>query len=372
MHRRPSLSLLLILAAAVVLPGCGTGDAPPASTDAAADTTADPNVITLSTAELDEVDLTTTPVEERPVTTTLKLPARVRPTGDQEAFVTSLMDGRVERLRVAPGARVAQGEVVADVAAPDLSQMVADLRQARDALDRQRRLQERDVAVEKNVQAAERNWAAARQRLRSIGVRPDRIEQVATGAQDMGTLPLEAPIDGVVLDREASLGAPVQQGDRLYYIADLQPIRVVADVFERNLEQVQEGQTATITTPMAPERTYRSTIEQVTPQVDDDDRAARARLVLDNADGALRPGMYASVQVEQTGDPQAALPADVLLTDGDGAYVLVREGPRRFRRVYVDAEAETDGDVPVPSLDLGTEIVSEGAYQIVSALNQRE
>ncbi len=227
------------------------------------------------------------------------------------------------------------------------------------------------MAVEKNVRAAERNWQAARQRLRSIGIRPTRIEQVATGAQDLGTLPLEAPIGGVVLDRMGVLGAPVQQGDKLYHIADLQPIRVVAKVFERNLGQVQDGQEVTVTTPMNPERTYESTVDQVTPQVNAEDRAASARVVLDNADGSLRPGMYATVQVEQTGPPQAALPTDVLLTDSAGAYVLVRDGSRTFRRVYVDASAEAEGTVAVPSLDVGTEVVAKGAYQIVSALNQR-
>jgi RND family efflux transporter MFP subunit len=187
----------------------------------------------------------------------------------------------------------------------------------------------------------------------------------------MSTLPLEAPIDGVVLDRTAVLGAPVQQGDRLYRIADLQPIRVVASVFERNLGQVREGQRVTVTTPMNPERTYRSTVEQVTPQVEDESRAARARVRLDNEDGSLRPGMYASVQVRRTSDPQAALPADVLLTDASGAYVLLRTGPRSFRRAYVDAPADTEGRVAVPGLAPGTEVVTQGAYQIVSALNQR-
>ncbi|MCS3861266.1 RND family efflux transporter MFP subunit [Salinibacter ruber] len=367
MHRRLLRPLVLVFAPALFLIGCGEADAPPST--ATAETPPNPNVITLSKAELEEVGVETVKVTEHPVTTTLELPARVRPAADQEAFVTSLVDGRVERLRVSPGTRVAQGEVVADVAAPDLSRMVADLRQARSDLDRQRRLDERGVAVEKNVRAAERNWQAARQRLRSVGVRPARIEQVATGARDMRTLPLEAPLDGIVLNRMGVLGAPVQQGDTLYRIVDLQPIRVVARVFEQSLDKVRTGQPATITTPMAP-RSYQGTIGRIIPQVGDESRAASARIVLDNTDGTLRPGMYASVQVQRTGAPQAALPADVLLTDDSGAYVLVRDGPRRFRRVHVDADAETDGDVAVPSLDVGTKVVTQGAYQIVSALNQ--
>lgn len=370
MHRSHALPTALLLLAALLTAGCG-GDEAPAPSEAAADTTAPPNVITLAEGQLAEVTVRTTTVETRPVTTTLKLPAHVRPAADQEAFVTSLVDGRVERLRVGTGATVEQGQVLADVAAPDLSGMVATLRQARDELDRQRRLAERGVAVEKNVRAAERQWDAARQRLRAIGVRPERIERVAAGAADMATLPLEAPLGGVVLERMGVLGAPVQQGDRLYRVADLQPIRVVADVFEQHLSEVHEGQAVRMNTPMAPKRTYRDSITQVTPQVDDERRAATARVLLDNEDGTLRPGMYVTVRVEVTSDPRPALPADALLTDASGAYVLVRTDSHTFRRVYVEADADTDGDVAVPSLAPGTEVVREGAYQIVSALNQR-
>ncbi len=365
-----SFPLLAVFAVvALALSGCGGEDG--ASPSATADTTAAPNTITLSAAQLQEVGVETTTVTEQPVTTTLQLPARVRPSADQEAFATALISGRVERLHVSPGDEVQRGDVLAEVAAPDFSRMVADLRQARDELDRQRRLDERGVAVEKNLRAAERQWQAARQRLRSIGVRAERIERVATGDDDLSTLPLEAPLSGVVLDRMTVLGAPVAQGDKLYHIADLQPIRVVASVFERSLDQVRTGQSVTVTTPMA-HRRYEGTLDRITPQVDDESRAASARVVLDNADGALRPGMYATVRVRRTGSPRAALPADVLLTDASGAYVLVREGERTFRRVYVDADASADGDVPVPSLAPGTEVVSGGAYQIVSALNQRQ
>ncbi len=354
---------------AVAAGGCG-GDGGRTQT-AQADTTADPDAITLSEAQLAEVTIQATAVTEQPVTTTLQLPARVRPVADQEAYVTSLVDGRIERLRARTGDTVRRGEVLAEVAAPDLSRLVADLRQARDDLDRQRRLQERGVAIEKNVRAAERGWQAARQRLRSIGLSADRIERVAQGEADLSTLPLVAPLDGVVLDRMAVLGDPVQQGDRLYHIADLQPIRVVADVFERSLGAVREGQSVTVSTPMNPERAYDGVIAQLTPQVDDESRAAKARVVLGNEDGRLQPGMYASLTVEVTGDPQPAIPADVLMTGASGPHVIVQTGPRSFRRVTVDAAADADGLVAVPELSPGTQVVTEGAYQIVSALNQR-
>lgn len=315
--------------------------------------------------------MSTTPVEERPISTSVPLPARVEPASDQESYVTSLVAGRVEQLYVRTGDRVQRGTVVAEVASPELGDMVAMLRQARDEVDRQQRLDQRGVAVQKNVAAAERGWQAARQHLRSIGLQPDRIERVATGEEDLATLPLVAPADGVVLERMLALGAPVTTGDRLFHVVDLSPIYVLADVFERNIERIRPEQPVTITTPSHPGQTFTASIERILPKVETDRRAAQARIELPNADALLQPGMFATVRVNIEGEAQPSLPSTALLTDASGSYVIVAEGERRYRRVYLDAEADVGGVVAVPTLSPGTRVVTEGAFQIVSQMNQR-
>lgn len=354
--------------------GCGGGaDAPqPNTTSSAASNQPPPDRITLTADALSELQVNTIQVEERPVTSYLSLPARVLPEANQQAYVTSLISGRVEALNVGVGAAVQQGQVLAEITAPGLSQMVAALRQARDELDRQQRLQERGVGLTKNLNAAERAWAAARQELRSIGVRAARIERVARGEEDLSTLPMETPIAGTVLDRMAVLGGPVDEGMTLFYVVDLQPIRVVADVFERHLERVREGQRVTVTTPVNPDREYTSTIAQLVPKVDEERRAVSARIRLDNADGSLRPGMFATARVEITGDAQPALPSNAIMTDQQGTYVIVDEGNNTFRRQAVAAPADTDGYVVVPELAPGTEVVMDGAFQIMSAIDDQQ
>jgi len=353
--------------------GCGNGaDAPPADDSAASGAQSPSDQITLTADEVAELQINTITVEERPVTRYLSLPARVLPEANQQAYVTSLISGRVDALHVGVGATVQQGQVLAEVTAPGLSQRVAALRQARDELDRQQRLQERGVGLTKNLTAAERDWAAARQELRSIGIRPDRIERVARGEEDLSNLPLEAPISGTVLDRMAVLGGPVDAGMELFYVVDLQPIRVVADVFERNLERVREGQEVIIKTPVTPDREYEGTIAQLVPQVDAERRAVSARIRLGNSDGSLRPGMFATARVEITGDAQAALPSDAIMTDENGTYVIVDEGNNTYRRQAVDAAADAEGTVMVPELAPGTQVVMEGAFQIMSAIDDQQ
>ena len=361
--------LLPVSMVALVLSGCG--DDPSSAPTADASPAPTPNEITLTEAELDEVPLETVTVTERAVETTLELPGRVHPEADQEAFATSLISGRVERLRVGIGATVQRGQVLADIAAPDLSGMVADLRQAHDDLARQRRLEERGVAITKTLRAAERAWTAARQRLRSMGVSEARIERVATGDEDLTTLPLEAPMSGVVVDRMTVLGAPVDEGESLFRIVDLQPIRIVADVFERVLGQIREGQRVAVTTAMTPGRVDSSTIAQVVPQVDAETRAATARIRLPNTDGHYQPGMYATVRVTVAGPVQPAVPSAALRSDAEGTFVLLQTDARTFQRRYVDAPADVEGVVAVPELTPGTRVVTGGAFQIVSAMDQR-
>jgi RND family efflux transporter MFP subunit len=175
---------------------------------------------------------------------------------------------------------------------------------------------------------------------------------------------------GVVVDRAAALGAPVAPGDRLFRVVDLQPVRVVADVFERNLHEVAIGQAVRITTTAQPGRVYRGTVEALAPQVDDERRAAQVVTILENRDEALRPGMFATARLEVAGEEQPAVPASALLTDDDGAFLLVMDAATTFRRVYVDADASAGGVVPVPDVPLGAVVVSEGAYRIVSQMNQ--
>lgn len=182
--RRFSWVLSVLGISAMVITECGGDGRPPQV--ASADTPVTPNRIALSEAQRAEVSVETTTIAERPVTTTLQLPARVRPSTDQEAFATALDSGRVEQLHVSAGDRVEKGEVLADVAAPDLSRMVADLRQSRDELERQRRLDERGVAIEKTLRAAQRQWQAARQRLRGLEVPGASLSAVNGCEADLG------------------------------------------------------------------------------------------------------------------------------------------------------------------------------------------
>ena len=212
-------------------------------------------------------------------------------------------------------------------------------------------------------------YAAARQHLRALGLSAGEVESLATGEHDAGGVHLRAPTSGVVLERTATQGGPVAPGQVLFHLADLSPIWVEADAYERDLPLLEEGMGVQVRTASGGERTHPGTIRQILPNVDQERRVATVRIQLPNEDGSLRPGMYASAHVATTGKTQPALPTRAIMTDGTRSYVIVAKNDSTFQRVDVQAPADGSGQVAVPELPVGMRVVTTGAFQIASAMS---
>lgn len=324
--------------------------------------------LTLSRAQLASLEIETLAVEEASVGTTLELPGRVVPVPDQEALVTSLIDGRIERVLVNEGDRVQAGEPVATVTGPVLGDYLAELRHSRADLERQKRLTARGMGVRRSLVEAQTAHTAARQHLRALGFASDEIETLAAGDEVMGGMPLRAPIGGVVLKRTATVGGPVAPGQVLLHIIRLSPIWVEADAYEKDLDLLRKGAAARVRTTTAPNQTHQGTVRQILPQVHRERRVATLQIQLPNDDKRLKPGMFAAADVLTAGDEQPALPVAAIRTDGGQSYVIVAENDSTFRRIDVAASAGEAGYVGVPELPLGTQVVTAGAFQIHSAM----
>ena len=377
----------LVLALALLLAGCGANDT--ARQDHAAglsDEHADAGEhgqdehggeheeegqpeITLASASLASLDLETVEVEEAPVGATWEFPGRVVPVPDQEAMVTSLLAGRIERVLANEGDRVRAGQTVAVMTGPELGDLIAELRRTRADLERQQRLSERGVGIRKNLVEAQTAHDAARQHLRAIGLGAEEVEAIATGEHDAGGVHLRAPISGIVLERAATQGGPVAPGQVLFEIADFTPIWVEADAYERDLPLLSAGMEVRVHAASEAGRAYRGTVHQILPNVDPERRVATVRIQLPNEGGVLVPGMYARVDVTTAGEHQPSLPVGAIMTDGARSYVIVAESDSTFRRVDVSAPADAAGHVAVPELPIGTRVVTTGAFQIHSAMS---
>lgn len=314
----------------------------------------------------------------------LALPAVVAPDAYRQVAVTPLSSGRVSRVQAVLGQRVRRGEVLATVHSPDIADAVARLRSARAALeahDRERERTERLAGIgAASRQEVERVHAEHAARVAEVESARARVTVLGGGEATTGggaaTAEVRAPLDGTVIERTANPGLAVEAATPLFTIADLSRVWVVADVFERDLGRVRLGDRAAITVPAHPTRRWDGTIGYLDPQVAPATRTARLRVELANADGALRPGMFASVSLdpgETVAGAVASVPRSAVQTVGDRSVVYVAGPPpgRFVEREVRLGPAGGDTLAILSGVQPGDAIVVEGSFFLRAEIERR-
>jgi Cu(I)/Ag(I) efflux system membrane fusion protein len=176
------------------------------------------------------------------------------------------------------------------------------------------------------------------------------------------SIPWPAPQDGEILERAAVNGMRAAPGDMLFRIADHQVVWVLADIAERDLEQIAIGQKVDVRPRAFPSRAFSGEVVLIYPHLNAQTRTARVRIELANPDGLLRPDMYVDAEID-TGSPQPvlAVPESAILDTGSRQAVIVEKGQGRFEPRDVKLGHRGGGYVEV------REGVAEGEPVVVSA-----
>ena len=298
--------------------------------------------------------LTVEPVEQRVFRSERVTEGKIAVDEDRATPIFSPYAGRVIKLFVKPGEVVKVGQPLFTVEATDMVQAQNDfitaataLNKARSALNlaeindkRQRLLYEgkavplKEVqnakgvldAAENDVRSAEVALEAARNRLRILG----KTDQEIADFQEKGTInpatPIYAPIAGTIVQRKVGPGQYVggNTSDPVFVIGDLATVWLLAFVRETDAPLVQVGQPAYFTVLAYPDRTFSAKISYVAAMLDPTSRRLLVRATVDNAEGLLKPEMFASVKI-LTGESggAVAVPRDAIIYEGDLARVWV-------------------------------------------------
>ncbi len=193
---------------------------------------------------------------------------------------------------------------------------------------------------------------------------------------------LRALIDGEVIARNANPGVEVQgqyaggTAVELFTIGELDPVWVLADVFETDLAQIKIGAHVSARVVAYPKLIFEGTVDWVSGSLDAQTRTARVRCRIRNPQRELKPEMYATVSVATASRPrQLAVPKSALIKIGDRRVVFVSlgkapDGRTRYERRPVAVDEDEGGDyVPVThGLTAGEEIVVAGADELAGML----
>ena len=260
------------------------------------------------------------------------------------------------------GAAVHRGDALATVYAPDVIAAHDEIRIAesnRDAV----------ATADPDTRArAEALVAGSRARMRNWGVGEGDLVVVPGGRT---VLVLRAEHDGVVIEKAARTGMRFMPGEALYQLADLGHVWLVASVFEQDLALVRPGMAATATLGAYPGRSFGGRIAFVSPVLQPETRTVQVRIELANADGALKPAMYASVDIAAGHTaPTLAVPDAAVIDSGTRRLVLVNRGGGSFEPRTVRTGVRGGGYTEIlEGIRDGDPVVVDGNFLIDSESN---
>jgi cobalt-zinc-cadmium efflux system membrane fusion protein len=185
------------------------------------------------------------------------------------------------------------------------------------------------------------------------------------------TIVLRAPIDGTVIARRATVGSVAEPGgEPLIEIGNPSALWVVADVFERDLVQVNEGADVDVELT-AGDKPLHGRVTSVGTSLSGSTRTATVYIALDNDDAGVRAGMFARATIKAPAGKSIVLPAEAVLVKDGKDYIVFVQKADRFVARDVSVGRSVDGRVQILSgLAAGEQVVVKGALLLDTASEQ--
>ena len=319
--------------------------------------------------------------------------------GDATVAVVPKTAGRLQEVyvrlgdHVSPGARIAkiedqeiqeqvkQAQAAFQVANATIRQRDADLSLAQTNVERARNLFQRQLLPKQTLDDNEARYQAAVAQLdlaRAQNTQSQaRLDELKI---NLGNTTIVSPVDGFVARRAVDPGAFVGNNAPVVDVVDIRRVRLIVNVVEKDLRQVQEGDTALVNVDAFPGETFSGRIARVAPVLDPTTRTAAMEIEIPNPGFRLKPGMYARVNITTDNKRDAlVVPASsvVDVNGRRGLYMATEAGTASFRAVRVGIEDQTqieileginEGDVVVTT---GAAALTDGARFVVSGRGGR-
>jgi cobalt-zinc-cadmium efflux system membrane fusion protein len=387
-------TLLILMVAAAFCGGCGNRantSAPPANARA-----------TPPVQSAGDKAIETEIVTSAPIAGVVSATGKILVPEDRTAVIGPVNEGRIVKLYAGQGSRVRKGQKLAELESADIDQAEADylkaladaenarrssaaeIKLAQQTYDRTKSLYEKTVVPGKNLQSAEHDLevaranaennaastkatlTAARRHLLILGLNDSAIDALSKKPALAATFSLNAPIDGVVVERNATIGATVGTDASVFKIIDISRVWVDANIFEKDLPRVRIGQGVKLTVTAFPGSTFSGRIIFINSVVDPESRTVKVRTEVPNPDGRLKPEMFANVEIiTDTNSTAVSVPQSAVLDDSGKKIVFVADGQTyKQRQVQLGIQSGNRIEI-IDGLSSGDRVVVKGNYLLL-------
>jgi len=155
-----------------------------------------------------------------------------------------------------------------------------------------------------------------------------RLQQLGTVANDRGLVTVVAPISGTVADREITPGESVNAEKALMSLLNDSRVFATANIYEKDLNQVKQGQEVRVKVANLPDRTFKGKIALIGSSVSGETRVVPVKAELDNINGELKPGLFAELEIltDKTATNILAIPSAAVVDVSGKKTVYVPNG----------------------------------------------
>lgn len=394
--RRPGLAPVWLCCALLILgggTGCdtdpegATGTKPAGSVPPPAPAATPMTIVHLDTQQIAQAGIETRRVAHGEFRTHRDFPGTVQPNQRVLAEITPLVRGRVVDVYADLGQDVAAGALLAMLYSSDLGiaqsaylKAIAKLHVSEHAFERAKLLLQEKVIGRGEFQRREGEMISARaearegrDQLRLLGMSEDTIRRLGEEQSILSYVPILAPFAGRIIARDIAKGEVVETTNKLFVVADLSEVWVVADIPEKDipfirLDQSARAQSVEVLVSAYPNEAFQAKITYVGDVLDPATRTMRLRLELPNPERRLKPEMFARVRIYSDPEPNILMiPESSVQRNRDQLFVFVQRDRQSFEVRDVRL-GESNGDMVkvLGGLRDGEAVVTKGAYLLKS------
>lgn len=322
---------------------CGMKLTPVYEGDAGFDATGGGDVVPLTQSMIQVINVQTAEAQVRPLKKTLQVAGIIDDDATRHRILSAYTPGRIQKLHVNfMGAEVTEGQPLVEFYSPTLLQSEREYRTLTGELR-----------------------AATSLRLLQMGLTAAQIEALPQKPGDKLTSQILAPIGGTVVAQNVYEGQYVQEGERLFEMADFSTMWFQFRAYEQDLPWIKTGLKVDITTPSHPGRTFTGRITFIDPNFDEATRSTKVRVELENpvVEGRrlLLHRLYADGFVHLEAPDVLTVPRTAVIETGPEALAYVEQGRGAYSRRVLKLGRRGDALVEVASgLSAGNKVVVNG------------
>ena len=278
--------------------------------------------IQLSPQRMQSIGVKVGTVESKVMSDEIRSYGNVQPNERRFAYVQTRFAGWIRKIYAdATGDFIAKGQPLFTIYSPDL---VASEREY--LLAKKSAAALRQSAVSGVADGAASLITAAKARLQQFDISESDIAKLDDTGEPITDLTVNSPVAGYITEKNALPNMYVQPDTKLYTIADLSDVWVLAQIFQNDAGKIKPDDPAEVTVDAYPGQVFRGRVDYLLPQLDMATRTLPVRLVFPNPGLKLRPGMYVNVGVKLPLGQRLAVPDSAVFHSGTKNLIFTYAG----------------------------------------------